>query len=100
MLFRSGEVTLRGKVLPIGGLKEKTMAAYRAGVKKVIIPKENMPDLYEIDQEIKDAIEFVSAENVETVFEHALSAKLKKIVLPKEKLAPQPNYIEEILVKQ
>ncbi len=68
----TGEITLRGKVLPIGGLKEKTMAAYRAGIKTVCIPKENEPDLEEIDDKVKENIRFVSAEDISTVLETAL----------------------------
>ncbi len=55
----TGEITLRGKILQIGGLKEKSMAAYKAGIRKVYIPKSNVPDLEEIDDEVKNAIEFV-----------------------------------------
>ncbi len=58
----TGEITLRGKILPIGGLKEKSMAAYKAGIKKVYIPKSNVPDLEEIDDTVKGKIEFVSCE--------------------------------------
>ncbi len=68
----TGEVTLRGRALAIGGLREKTMAAYRAGVKTVIIPKENKPDLYEVDDVVKNAIEFVPVESVEAVLKTAL----------------------------
>ena len=68
----TGEITLRGKVLPIGGLKEKTMAAYRAGITTVCIPKENEPDLEEIDEKVKENIKFVPAEDISTVLETAL----------------------------
>ncbi|MBD5130621.1 MAG: endopeptidase La [Ruminococcaceae bacterium] len=68
----TGEITLRGKVLPIGGLKEKTMAAYRAGIKTVCIPKENEPDLEEIDEKVRENIRFVIAEDISTVLETAL----------------------------
>lgn len=68
----TGEVTLHGKVLPIGGLREKTMAAYKAGIKTVIIPVANKPDLEEVDQVVKDAIEFVYAENLTDVLDTAL----------------------------
>ena len=69
----TGEITLRGRVLPIGGLREKTMAAYRYGIKTVIIPKRNLPDLFEVDRVVKDAVEFVAADHVETVLKTALS---------------------------
>ncbi len=68
----TGEITLRGKVLAIGGLKEKTMAAYRAGVKTVCIPKENEPDIDELDEVVKSSLKFVVAEDISTVLETAL----------------------------
>lgn len=68
----TGEITLRGKVLPIGGLREKTLAAYRIGIRKVIIPKDNERDLEEIPKEVRDNIEFVLAEDIATVYKHAL----------------------------
>ena len=71
-LAMTGEITIRGNVLPIGGLKEKTMAAYRLGIKKIIIPKENKSDLDEVDQTVKDSIEFIYADNIDTVLHNAL----------------------------
>lgn len=68
----TGEITLRGKVLPIGGLREKALAAYRVGIRKVIIPKDNEKDLEEIPAEIKNQITFVLAENISDVFDNAL----------------------------
>lgn len=68
----TGEITLRGKVLAIGGLKEKTMAAYRAGIKTVCIPKENEPDIDELDDVVKNNVKFVIAEDISTVLETAL----------------------------
>ena len=68
----TGEITLRGRVLPIGGLKEKTMAALRAGVSTVILPQENERDLAEIDQTVRAALRFVPAESIDTVLETAL----------------------------
>ncbi len=68
----TGEITLRGKVLPIGGLKEKSMAAYRAGIKTVCIPIDNVPDLEEIDEKVRENIKFVPAEDISTVLETAL----------------------------
>ena len=74
----TGEVTLRGRVLPIGGLKEKTMAAKRNGIRTVIIPKENEKDLEEIDQTVRAALRFVTAETVDAVFAHALALPKKE----------------------
>lgn len=68
----TGEITLRGNVLPIGGLREKTMAAYKLGIKKIIIPKENESDLEEIEKIVKENIEFIFAETIDTVIENAL----------------------------
>ncbi len=69
----TGEVTLRGRVLPIGGLKEKTMAAHRNGIKTVIIPADNLKDLEDIDQTVRSALQFISAEHVDTVLSYALA---------------------------
>lgn len=68
----TGEITLRGKVLPIGGLREKALAAYRIGIRKVIIPKDNEKDLEEIPAEVKEQIQFVLAERIEDVYANAL----------------------------
>ena len=68
----TGEITLRGRVLPIGGLKEKTMAAFRAGVSTVILPQENEKDLSEIDPTVRASLRFVTAGNIDTVLETAL----------------------------
>ena len=69
----TGEITLRGRVLPIGGLKEKTMAALRAGVKTVILPAENERDLNEIDQSVRARLSFVTASSIDTVLQTALT---------------------------
>ena len=71
-LAMTGEVTLRGRVLPIGGLKEKTMAAYRNGIKTVFIPADNEKDLEEIDQTVRAALHFIPVEQVDTVLAQAL----------------------------
>ncbi len=68
----TGEVTLKGKVLPIGGLKEKTMAAYKSGVKTVLIPKDNVKDLDEIDKTVRESLKFVPCETVSDVLKHAV----------------------------
>jgi ATP-dependent Lon protease len=69
----TGEISLRGRVLPIGGLKEKTMAALRHGIRTVIIPKDNEKDLEEIDQTVRNALNFVAAQTIETVLNTALN---------------------------
>lgn len=68
----TGEVTLRGRVMPIGGLREKTMAAYRAGIRTIIIPKDNQVDLEEVEQVVKDHVQFVIAAHMDTVMETAI----------------------------
>ena len=75
----TGEVTLRGNVLPIGGLKEKLLAALRGGIKTVIIPIENVKDLAEIPDNVKNNLEIIPATNVEEVLRVALSEKLQSI---------------------
>ena len=68
----TGEITLRGYVLPIGGLKEKSIAAHRSGLKTILIPKENEKDIDDIPDEVKDALEIITVENVHEVFKIAL----------------------------
>jgi ATP-dependent Lon protease len=68
----TGEITLRGRVLPIGGLKEKLLAALRGGIKTVIIPEENVKDLAEISEEIKNKIDIVPAAKLDDVLKSAL----------------------------
>ena len=100
----TGEITLHGRVLPIGGLCEKSMAAYKAGIKTVIIPKANVPDLEELDAVVRNAIEFIPAETVDTVLQTALvqqqydtkleplhSTELQKLGLPAVPMWDQPQ---------
>lgn len=74
----TGEITLRGKVLPIGGLNEKSMAAYKNGVKTVIIPKENSRDLAEIDEEVKNNVTFIPVSDIKEVLKIAVLDKTEK----------------------
>ena len=71
----TGEISLRGRVLPIGGLKEKTMAALRHGIRTVIIPKDNERDLEEIDQTVRKSLNFITAQTVDTVLDAALNRR-------------------------
>ena len=75
----TGEITLRGLVLPIGGLKEKLLAAHRAGIKKVLIPVENKKDLIEVPKTILDSIEIITVKNVDEVLKVALVKPLKRV---------------------
>ena len=72
-LAMTGEITLRGQVLPVGGIKEKVLAAHRAGIKSIILPKWNEKDLEDVPKEVRDAIKFHSVENTDEVLRIALS---------------------------
>ena len=85
----TGEITLRGRVLPIGGLKEKTMAALRASVSTVILPEENRSDLAEIDQTVRAALQFVPVRSIDEVLDAALVPAEEKNDAPGLPLAPQ-----------
>ena len=87
----TGEITLRGRVLPIGGLKEKTMAALRNGVKTVIIPKDNLTDLEEIDQTVRRSLEFIPVSVIDEAADVAL------IPLPAENTLPQGQIQKRVL---
>ena len=71
----TGEITLTGQVLPIGGIREKSLAAQRAGLKRVILPRENEPDLDELPPETREALEFIPADTIEEVFAAAFDGK-------------------------
>ena len=75
----TGEITLRGLVLPIGGLKEKLLAAHRAGIRKVLIPRENKKDLVEVPKTILDSMEVIPVKNVDEVLKVALTKPLKSV---------------------
>lgn len=68
----TGEITLRGRVLPIGGLKEKSLAAHRAGYKKILMPKDNERDLKDIPESVRNDVEFVPVSHMDQVLKHAL----------------------------
>ncbi len=86
----TGEISIRGRVLAIGGLKEKTMAALRHGVRTVIIPKANQRDLEEIDQTVRKSLNFITAETVDTVLDAALNRPVQEL----------PNVLGEFPVEQ
>ena len=75
----SGEITLRGKVLPVGGIREKVLAAHGAGLKTVILPAKNQQDLADLPEQVKAEINFIWVENIQQVFENAIY----DIILPK-----------------
>lgn len=76
----TGEISLRGHVLPVGGIKEKVLAAYRAGIEKVLMPEKNKSDIEDIPKEIKQAIEFIFVETADQVLEHALMSPAKDVI--------------------
>ncbi len=81
----TGEITLRGQVLPVGGIKEKVLAAHRAGLKTIILPKGNEADLEDLPEEVHNAIQFILVERVDEVLEHALEQKLSSLPKFKER---------------
>lgn len=68
----TGEITLRGKVLPVGGIREKVLAAHRAGIKKILLPKENESDIDEIPENVRKQLTFVLLETVDDALREAL----------------------------
>lgn len=92
-LAMTGEITLRGTVLPIGGLKEKLLAAQRAGITKVLIPKDNAPDLKDVPQEVKDQLMIIEVETIEDVLRETLMIALPRIEhTPNLSLAIEQKY--------
>jgi ATP-dependent Lon protease len=77
----TGEITLTGLVLPIGGVKEKVLAARRAGIRRVILPRDNQKDLREIPEEVRREIEFIFAERVEEVLVAAIPDLANRLAL-------------------
>lgn len=76
----TGEITLSGAVLPVGGIKEKVLAAHRAGIKKVILPKENERDLEDVPEDVRSELEFVTVETIEDVIKEALDIEMPRPV--------------------
>jgi len=101
----TGEITLRGRVLPIGGLKEKVLAAHRAGIDTIICPQDNLRDIEEIPESVRKALKFVTASNMDTVLETALLTKPVKTVVENVKgeveiIAPPVNAINSKVLEQ
>ena len=93
----TGEITLHGKVLPIGGLREKSFAAFKSGIKTVLIPKENLKDLSEVDDAVKEAITFIPCETVA----EALNLALVPVQEPVQTAKPEfssPHMIPDLKV--
>jgi ATP-dependent Lon protease len=93
----TGEITLTGQVLPIGGIREKSLAAQRAGLKRVILPRENEPDLAELPAETKRELEFILVDSIDQVFDAAFDGKAAgrpKSVPVEEKAVAQPSSVK------
>jgi len=84
----TGEITLRGQVLPVGGIKEKILAAHRAGLKTIILPKENEPDLKELPQEVQNSMKFILADTMDEVLDSALEPHPVSAQVPQEEPLP------------
>ena len=92
-LSMTGEITIRGSVLPIGGLREKTMAAYSAGVRTIIIPADNLKDLHEVDPVVRENVTFIPCRRAHEVLSNALVRET-----PVDKtVAARSNETEEIV---
>lgn len=97
----TGEVTLRGRVLAIGGLREKTMAALRNGIHTVIIPADNMKDLEDIDQTVRSALTFIPVKLVDEVLAYALASGLSKgLTQPPQLIKSQRPISRDIILQQ
>ncbi len=95
-LAMTGEITLRGAVLPIGGLKEKLLAAERAGITKALIPKDNTADLKDVPEEVKSKIRIVPVETIEDVLKEALGIALPKV----EQVLTEPGFFTRLTKQQ
>jgi ATP-dependent Lon protease len=80
-LAMTGEITLSGGVLPVGGIKEKVLAAHRAGIRKVILPRENERDLQDVPEDVRGDLTFVPVETVEEVLKEALGIEMPRAVV-------------------
>jgi ATP-dependent Lon protease len=90
----TGEITLRGRVLPVGGVREKVLAAHRAGLKTVILPKRNVKDLVDVPKRVRDELKIVPVEHMDQVLKIALSSpqpERNKAVRPSSKSESEAN---------
>lgn len=90
----TGEITLRGQVLPVGGVKEKVLAAHRSGLKTVILPQHNQADLEDIPDEVRREISFILADKVDDVLNAALELQAAPVDQPPSELQASPEQIQ------
>jgi ATP-dependent Lon protease len=81
LLAMTGEITLSGAVMPVGGIKEKILAAHRAGIRKVILPRENERDLEDVPEDVRGELTFVPVETVEEVLKEALGIEMPRTLV-------------------
>ena len=92
----TGEITLRGLVLPVGGIKEKMLAAHRAGIKRIVLPERNKKDVVDVPEEIRQEIEIIYVKNVNEAAEHVFIHPVEEEAAPAE-AAPDQAAAPEVL---
>ncbi len=91
----TGEITLRGKILPIGGVKEKLLAAHRAGITNIILPRDNERDLADIPENVLSQLSVKMVESMDEVFETALTAPIPKLEAEENSSEPESDKLDE-----
>ena len=94
----TGEITLRGLVLPVGGIKEKMLAAHRAGIKRIVLPERNKKDVVDVPEEIRQEIEIIYVKNVDEAAEHVFIRPVEEEPAPAEVAPEQAAASQTVLV--